>query len=190
MPERLWTADTLYCVTAGDTTDVTLRMHELTQQLRISLSLSEAAEIKELSDITLTGRTGAALLPEGTPTGEPVTAVFQVKELTRSRAEEIQGLELYLRSMGTFPKSKNILAFSLELTDGRKVTFSLDVTDKLAELAAGGTLQLEGTIEIPAPTPTPPPYWPVPDPDPELTVGEITITGWEQVDGGDVDAAM
>ncbi|WP_455998861.1 hypothetical protein [Phocaeicola barnesiae] len=92
--------------------------------------------------------------------------------------------------MGTFPKSKNILAFSLELTDGRKVTFSLDVTDKLAELAAGGTLQLEGTIEIPAPTPTPPPYWPVPDPDPELTVGEITITGWEQVDGGAVDAAM
>ena len=89
-----------------------------------------------------------------------------------------------------FKNTLVILAFSLELTDGRKVTFSLDVTDKLAELAAGGTLQLEGTIEIPAPTPTPPPYWPVPDPDPELTVGEITITGWEQVDGGDVDAAM
>ena len=93
MPEPLWAADTLYQVTAGDTAAVTLRMHELTKQLRISLSLSEATEIKELSDITLTGMTGAALLPEGTPTGEPVTAVFQVKELTRSRAEEIQALE-------------------------------------------------------------------------------------------------
>ena len=90
--------------------------------------------------------------------------------------------------MGTFPKSTNTLAFSLELTDGRKVTFSLDVTDKLAELAAGGTLQLEGTVKIPEPTPTPPPYYPVPDP--ELTVGEVTITGWNTVDGGDVDATM
>ena len=188
MPERLWTADTLYCVTAGDTTDVTLRMHELTQQLRISLSMSEAAEIKELSDITLTGMTGAVLLPEGTPTGEAVTAVFQVKQLTRSRAEKIQGLELFLRSLGAFPKAGNTLAFRLELTDGRIVTFSLDVTDKLADLTAGSTLQLEGTVEIPEPTP--PPYYPVPDPDPELTVGEITITGWETVEGDEVNAEL
>ena len=183
MPERLWTADTLYCVTAGDTTDVTLRMHERTRTLRISLTLDEAVEIKEQGDITLTGMTGAVLLPEGTPTGEAVTAVFQVKQLTRSRAEKIQGLELFLCSLGAFPKAGNTLSFRLELTDGRTVTFSLDVTDKLADLSAGSTLQMEGTIEIPDPEPTPPPYWPEPDPDPELTVGDITITDWAPLEG-------
>ena len=112
-----------------------------------------------------------------------MTAVFQVKQLTRSRAEKIQGLELFLCSLGAFPKAGNTLSFRLELTDGRTVTFSLDVTDKLADLSAGSTLQMEGTIEIPDPEPTPPPYWPEPDPDPELTVGDITITDWAPLEG-------
>ena len=155
-------------VTADDTVRVNLQVVQRVRDLRIELDVTEgdASRIVSATGI-LTGIAGAFDLRAETLTDEPVATVSDF-------AHEGGTVSADFRLLGTRGGTQTF-TLVLTFTDGLTQTLESDLTDILADFNGGDYTQrftVTGNLGVPV----------------QGDVGGCTISGWAEVDAGNVDA--
>ena len=195
-PDYLFAADTTVRVAAGDTVDFALRMHRLVVPLVFTLNFSEKAEVEGatatlsgvLPSVQLSGDSSVLREAEGVAT----VALYSFEALPGDK-----GIRLLFRVLGFDADKQQHLSVRIALADGRKLTYTSDLTDFLADFAHLEPVSLQAEIDTkkpkpdpePEPEPDPDPWFPEDDPDVAVEPGG-TIEDWTEVDGGDVSVIM
>ena len=195
-PDYLFAADTTVRVVAGDTVDFALRMHRLVVPLVFTLNFSEKAEVEGatatlsgvLPSVQLSGENAGLWEAEGVAT----VALYSFEALAGDK-----GIRLLFRVLGFDADKQQHLSVRIALADGRKLTYTSDLTDFLADFAHLEPVSLQAEIDTkkpkpdpePEPEPDPDPWFPEDDPDVAVEPGG-TIEDWTEVDGGDVSVIM
>lgn len=165
-PGYLYAASQRITVAEDDTLRFTAPMKQLVRQLEIELSVNEGDYNRVVSAAaTLSGVERAVNLRTAALQGEAASA----------RNAFVQDGRLFrtgFRLLGIVPAGKQVLTTVITLTDGTTQTVESDLSDYLSTFGdSRKPLKLTGDLMLPI----------------EAGVSG-DITGWEQVDGGDVDA--
>ena len=160
---------------ADDTLKVTLPMQQHIRSLTLTLELAEGDKERIAgTTATLTGIAHSLDLTTGTQTagqtGRTIAPEFKFSTVTPTRAEGKPALAAMLRLMGVIAGERQTLTVTVTLTDGSVQTLVTDLTDLLKDF--GGTmeaLRLDALLNLP-------------------TAGSMngTITGWKEVDNGNI----
>lgn len=174
-PGVLFSAAKELDVTADDTLKVTLPMQQHIRNLTLTLQLAEGDKERIAgTTATLTGIAHSLDLTTGEQnvgqTGRTVAPEFKLSTVTPTRAEGKPALAALLRLMGVITGERQTLTLTVSLKDGSVQTLVTDLTDLLKGF--GGTmeaLRLDALLNLP-------------------TEGDMggTITGWKEVDNGDI----
>ena len=175
-PGVLFSAAKELDVTADDTLKVTLPMQQHIRSLTLTLQLAEGDKERIAgTTATLTGIAHSLDLVTGEQTtgqtGQTVAPEFKLSTITPTRAEEGKpALAALLRLMGVITGERQTLTLTVSLKDGSVQTLVTDLTDLLKGF--GGTmeaLRLDALLNLPV-------------------AGDMggTITGWKEVDNGDI----
>lgn len=171
-PGVLFSAAKELDVAADDTLKVTLPMQQHIRSLTLTLQLAEGDKERIAgTTATLTGIAHSLDLVTGEQTtgqtGQTVAPEFKLSTVTPTRAEGKPALAAMLRLMGVITGERQTLTLTVSLKDGSVQTL---VTDLLKGF--GGTmdaLRLDALLNLPV-------------------AGDMggTITGWKEVDNGDI----
>ena len=174
-PGVLFSAAKELDVTADDTLKVTLPMQQHIRNLTLTLQLAEGDKERIAgTTATLTGIAHSLDLVTGEQTtrqtGQTVAPEFKLSTVTPTRAEGKPALAAMLRLMGVITGERQTLTLTVSLKDGSVQTLVTDLTDLLKGF--GGTmdaLRLDALLNLPV-------------------AGDMggTITGWKEVDNGDI----
>ncbi|WP_288154830.1 FimB/Mfa2 family fimbrial subunit, partial [Phocaeicola sartorii] len=174
-PGVLFSAAKELDVEADDTLKVTLPMQQHIRNLTLTLQLAEGDKERIAgTTATLTGIAHSLDLVTGEQTtgqtGQTVAPEFKFSSITPTRAEGKPALAALLRLMGVITGERQTLTLTVSLKDGSVQTLVTDLTDLLKGF--GGTmeaLRLDALLNLP-------------------TEGDMggTITGWKEVDNGDI----
>ena len=174
-PGYLFSAAKELDVAADDTLKVTLPMQQHIRSLTLTLELAEGDKERIAgTTATLTGIAHSLDLTTGTQTagqtGRTIAPEFKFSTVTPTRAEGKPALAAMLRLMGVIAGERQTLTVTVTLTDGSVQTLVTDLTDLLKDF--GGTmeaLRLDALLNLP-------------------TAGSMngTITGWKEVDNGNI----
>lgn len=174
-PGYLFSATKELDVEADDTLKVTLPMQQHIRSLTLTLELAEGDKERIAgTTATLTGIAHSLDLTTGEQnvgqTGRTVAPEFKLSTVTPTRAEGKPALAALLRLMGVITGERQTLTLTVSLKDGSVQTLVTDLTDLLKGF--GGTmeaLRLDALLNLP-------------------TEGDMggTITGWKEVDNGDI----
>ena len=174
-PGYLFSATKELDVEADDTLKVTLPMQQHIRNLTLTLQLAEGDKERIAgTTATLTGIAHSLDLTTGEQTagqtGRTVSPEFKLSTVTPTRAEGKPALAALLRLMGVITGERQTLTLTVSLKDGSVQTLVTDLTDLLKGF--GGTmeaLRLDALLNLP-------------------TEGDMggTITGWKEVDNGDI----
>ena len=174
-PGYLFSATKELDVEADDTLKVTLPMQQHIRSLTLTLELAEGDKERIAgTSATLTGIAHSLDLTTGEQnvgqTGRTVAPEFKLSTVTPTRAEGKPALAALLRLMGVITGERQTLTLTVSLKDGSVQTLVTDLTDLLKGF--GGTmeaLRLDALLNLP-------------------TEGDMggTITGWKEVDNGDI----
>ena len=174
-PGYLFSATKELDVEADDTLKVTLPMQQHIRNLTLTLQLAEGDKERIAgTSATLTGIAHSLDLTTGEQTagqtGRTVSPEFKLSTVTPTRAEGKPALAALLRLMGVITGERQTLTLTVSLKDGSVQTLVTDLTDLLKGF--GGTmeaLRLDALLNLPV-------------------AGDMggTITGWKEVDNGDI----
>ena len=183
-PGYLFSAGKELDVAADDTLKITLPMQQYIRCLTLTLQLAEGD--KEGIPAAFTSIPGVryALTSNGASvvdlttgeqtagqTGRTVAPEFRFGTVTPTRAEGKPALAAMLRLMGVITSERQTLTLAVTLTDGSVQTIRTDLTEMLKDF--GGTdrkpLTLDALLNLPTAS----------------SMGG-TITGWTEVDNGDI----
>ncbi|WP_304717758.1 FimB/Mfa2 family fimbrial subunit, partial [Phocaeicola sartorii] len=174
-PGYLFSAGKELDVAADDTLKVTLPMQQYIRSLTLTLELAEGDKERiSGTTATLTGIAHSLDLTTGEQnvgqTGRTIAPEFKLSTVTPTRAEGKPALAALLRLMGVITGERQTLTLTVSLKDGSVQTLVTDLTDLLKGF--GGTmeaLRLDALLNLP-------------------TEGDMggTITGWKEVDNGDI----
>lgn len=174
-PGYLFSATKELDVEADDTLKVTLPMQQHIRSLTLTLQLAEGDKERIAgTSATLTGIAHSLDLITGEQTtgqtGQTVSPEFRISTVTPTRAEGKPALAALLRLMGVITGERQTLTLTVSLKDGSVQTLVTDLTDLLKGF--GDTmeaLRLDALLNLP-------------------TEGDMggTITGWKEVDNGDI----
>ena len=175
-PGYLFSAGKELDVAADDTLKITLPMQQYIRCLTLTLQLAEGDKERIAGTAaTLTGIAHSLDLTtcEQTAgqTGRTVAPEFRFGTVTPTRAEGKPALAAMLRLMGVITSERQTLTLAVTLTDGSVQTIRTDLTEMLKDF--GGTdrkpLTLDALLNLPTAS----------------SMGG-TITGWTEVDNGDI----
>ena len=174
-PGYLFSATKELDVEADDTLKVTLPMQQHIRNLTLTLQLAEGDRERIAgTTATLTGIAYSLDLTTGEQTtgqmGQTVSPEFKLSTVTPTRAEGKPALAALLHLMGVITGERQTLTLTVSLKDGSVQTLVTDLTDLLKGF--GGTmdaLRLDALLNLPV-------------------AGDMggTITGWKEVDNGDI----
>ena len=195
-PDYLFAADTTVRVAAGDTVDFALQMHRLVVPLAFTLNFSEKAEV-EGATATLSGVLPSVQLSGDSSVLREAEGVATVALHSFEALAGDKGIRLLFRVLGFDADKQQHLSVRIALADGRKLTYTSDLTDFLADFAHLEPVSLQAEIDTkkpkpdpePEPEPDPDPWFPEDDPDVAVEPGG-TIEDWTEVEGGDVSVIM
>lgn len=170
LPGYLKTVSREITVTADDTLRVSLAPQQRVRNLRLELEVTQGRpELIQSVTATLSGIAGTFDMEQEQTTGEPVATVFT---LTREGSK----LTADARLLGTMGAMQTLVLDIVFTDGGRTQRTEVDLTEALADFNGDMTTayRVTGTLETP------------------VGMEEVSteITGWETVDGGDVDAKM
>lgn len=175
-PGYLFSAGKELDVAADDTLKITLPMQQYIRCLTLTLQLAEGDKERIAGTAaTLTGIAHSLDLTTGEQTagqtGRTVAPEFRFGTVTPTRAEGKPALAAMLRLMGVITSERQTLTLAVTLTDGSVQTIRTDLTEMLKDF--GGTdrkpLTLDALLNLPTAS----------------SMGG-TITGWTEVDNGDI----
>lgn len=174
-PEYLFSAGKELDVAADDTLKITLPMQQHIRSLTLTLELAEGDRERITgTTATLTGIAHSLDLTTGTQTagqtGRTIAPEFNFGTVTPTRAEGKPALAAMLRLMGVISGERQTLTLAITLTDGSVQVLTTDLTDLLKDFGgAMEALRLDALLNLP-------------------TAGSMggTITGWKEVDNGNI----
>lgn len=170
LPGYLKTVSQEITVTADDTLRVNAVPVQRVRDLHFELEVTQGRpELIQSVTATLSGIAGAFDMEKGQTTGEPTSTVFS---FTRNESK----LTADVRLLGTMGAVQTLVLDIVFTDDGRTQHTEIDLTEPLEDFNGDMTTgyQVEGTLETPV----------------GMEEGNGEITGWEQVDGGDVNVGF
>lgn len=170
LPGYLKTVSREITVTADDTLRVNAVPVQRVRDLHFELEVIQGRpELIQSVTATLSGIAGAFDMEKGQTTGEPATTVFSF-----TRDENM--LTADVRLLGTMGAVQTLVLDIVFTDDGRTQHTEIDLTEPLEDFNGDMTTgyQVQGTLETPV----------------GMEEGNGEITGWEQVDGGDVNVGF
>ena len=170
LPGYLKTVSQKITVTADDTLRVSPVPQQRVRDLRLELEVTQGRpELIQSVTATLSGIAGIFDMEKGQTTGDAVATVFT---FTREGSK----LTADLRLLGTMGAVQSMVLDIVFTDGGRTQRTEVDLTEALADFNSDMTTayRITGTLETPI----------------GMEEGNAGITGWEPVDGGDVDAGM
>ena len=170
LPGYLKTVNQEITVTADDTLRVNAVPVQRVRDLHFELEVTQGRpELIQSVTATLSGIAGAFDMEKGQTTGEPTSTVFS---FTRNESK----LTADVRLLGTMGAVQTLVLDIVFTDDGRTQHTEIDLTEPLEDFNGDMTTgyQVEGTLETPV----------------GMEEGNGEITGWEQVDGGDVNVGF
>ena len=170
LPGYLKTACREMTVAADDTLRVSPTPQQRVRDLQLELEVTQGRpELIQSVTATLGGIAGAFDMETEQTIGEPVSTVFAF-------AREGSKLTANVRLLGAMGAVQTMVLDIVFVDGGRTQRTEVDLTEALADFNGDMTTayRVTGTLETPV----------------GMEEGNAEITGWEPVDGGDVDAEM
>ena len=170
LPGYLKTASREITVTADDTLHLTPAPQQRVRDLHIEFTVTQGRpELIQTVTGTLSGIAGAFDMEAEQTTGEPASTIVA---FTRDGDK----LTADARLLGTMGAVQTLVLDIAFVDGGRTQRTEVDLTEALADFNSDMTTayRVTGTLETPV----------------GMEEGNAEITGWEPVDGGDVDAGM
>ena len=170
LPGYLKTISQEITVVADDTLRITPSPQQRVRDLHIEFTVTQGRpELIQTVTGTLGGIAGAFDMKAGQTTGEPASAIVT---FTRDSDK----LTADARLLGTMGAVQTLVLDIAFVDGGRILRTEVDLTEALADFNGDMTAayRVTGTLETPV----------------GMEEATVEITGWESVDGGDVDAEM
>ena len=170
LPGYLKTISQEIAVVADDTLRITPSPQQRVRDLHIEFTVTQGRpELIQTVTGTLGGIAGAFDMEAGQTTGEPASAIVT---FTRDSDK----LTADARLLGTMGAVQTLVLDIAFVDGGRILRTEVDLTEALADFNGDMTAayRVTGTLETPV----------------GMEEATVEITGWESVDGGDVDAEM
>ena len=170
LPGYLKTISQEITVVADDTLRITPSPQQRVRDLHIEFTVTQGRpELIQTVTGTLGGIAGAFDMEAGQTTGEPASAIVT---FTRDSDK----LTADARLLGTMGAVQTLVLDIAFVDGGRILRTEVDLTEALADFNGDMTAayRVTGTLETPV----------------GMEEATVEITGWESVDGGDVDAEM
>ena len=170
LPGYLRTCTERLNVAADDTLRVSPAPQQRVRDLRLELEVTQGRpELIQSVTATLSGIAGAFDMEAGQTTGDAVSTVFA---FTREGSK----LTADVRLLGTMGAVQTLVLDIVFVDGGRTQRTEVDLTEAMADFNGDMTTayRITGTLETPV----------------GMEEGNAEITGWETVEGGDVDAKM
>lgn len=175
MPGYLFSGTQELDIVKDDTLKVTVKMQQRIRILTLALGLNPGDDERIAgTSAMLTGIASSIDLKSGAVTeGKNMVPAFTIgtSGAERTRSAGAPALTVTLRLLGVMPAKQQVLTLNLSLTDGSTHTITSDLSEALKNFAEKmEPLELDTTLKLPV----------------EAGVS-ATITGWKEVDNGDVD---
>ena len=177
MPDYLLSGTAELEIVKDDTLSITVPMRQHTRRLTLTLKLNPGDEQRITgTSATLTGIASAIDLTTGaiiSTEGKTVIPTFALGTDNETRATGQPVLIATLRLLGVIAEEKQVLTLAVTLTDGYVQDITTDLTETLKHFETGADmepLKLDATLTLP------------------IEAGmNGSITGWTEVDNGNID---